>query len=130
MKTLLFSMFFLFPVIAAAQQMSQEDMQKMMAEMQEMAACMQTIDQNEIKALEKESNEFEAKLKGLCKSGKREEAQKKAIEFGKKTMNAPAIVTMRKCTEKMTASMKGMMPNMDPDKIAKDYSNRNVCDEL
>ena len=130
MKILLVSLIFFFPVIVNAQQPSQQDMQNMMAQMQEMAACMQTIDQNELKGLEKEANKFEEELKGLCKSGKRDEANEKAIAFGKKTMESQALVTMRKCTEKMSESMKGMMPNMDPETIAKDYSKGHVCDQL
>ena len=124
------TIFLLSPVAALAQGMNQQDMENMMAQMQEMAACMQTVDQNEVKALEKETNEFEAQMKGLCKDGKRDEAQEKAIEFSKKMLSSPAIKTMRKCTEKMTASMKGAMPNMDPEEMAKDYSNRHVCDEI
>jgi len=130
MKRLLMTILLLSPVAAIAQGMNQQDMQNMMAQMQEMAACMQTIDQNEIKALEKETNQFEAEMKGLCKDGKRDEAQEKAIEFSKKMLNSPALKTMRKCTEKMSASMKGMMPNMDPEEMAKDYSNHHVCDEI
>ncbi len=120
----------LSPVAALAQDMNQQDMQNMMAQMQEMAVCMQSIDKNELKGLEGETKKFEAEMKGLCKDGKRDEAQEKAIEFSKKMLNSPALITMRKCTEKMSASMKGMMPNMDPEEMAKDYSNHHVCDEI
>ena len=131
MKKLIITLFLIAPVTALAQQgMNQQDMQAMMAQMQEMAACMQTIDQKEIKALEADGNKFEAEVKALCKSGKRDEAQDKAIEFSKKMLSSPALKTMRGCTEKMSASMKGMMPNMDPEKMAKDYSNKHVCDEI
>ena len=119
----------LVPALAMAQQMNEQDMQKMMAQIQEMTACMQNIDQNEIKALEQDSKQFESEVKALCNQGKRDQAQQQAIEFSKKMMKAPALVTMQKCTEKMTASMKGMMPNMDPEEIAKDSSDRHVCDE-
>ena len=130
MKRLLITICLLSPVTALAQDMNQQDMQNMMAQMQEMAVCMQTVDQNEVKALEKDTKKFEAEMKGLCKDGKRDEAQEKAVEFSKKMLNSPALKTMRNCTEKMSASMKGMMPNMDPEEMAKDYSNRHVCDEI
>lgn len=120
----------LVPALAMAQQMNEQDMQKMMAQIQEMTACMQNIDQNEIKALEQDSKQFESEVKALCNEGKRDQAQQQAIEFSKKMMKAPALVTMQKCTEKMNASMKGMMPNMDPEEIAKDYSTGHVCDEI
>ena len=130
MKRLLITICLLSPVTALAQDMNQQDMQNMMAQMQEMAVCMQTVDQNEVKALEKDTKKFEAEMKGLCNDGKRDEAQERAIEFSKKVMNSPALTTMRKCTEKMSVAMKGMMPNMDPEEIAKDYSKRHVCDEV
>ncbi len=130
MKRLILTIFFLSPVVASAQGMNQQDMQNMMAQMQEMAVCMQAVDKNEMKGLEEDTKKFEAEMKGLCKDGKRDEAQKRAIEFSKKMMASPALTTMRKCTEKMSASMKGMMPNMDPEEMAKDYSNHHVCDEL
>jgi len=129
MKKLIVTML-LFPVVAVAQGMNQQDMQNMMAQMQEMAACMQTVDQNEVKALEKNSKKFETEVKGLCSDGKRDEAQQRAIEFSKEVMSSQALTTMRKCTENMSTAMKGMMPNMDPEEIAKDYSKRHVCDEV
>jgi hypothetical protein len=124
MKGIILTMFLLTSVAALAQG------DDTMAQLQEMAACMQTIDQNEIKGLEKKSKKFEKEVKGLCKKGKRDEAQETAIEFSKEMMNSPVLVTMRKCTEKMPASMKDMMPDTDPAKMAKDYSNKHVCDEI
>lgn len=112
----------LLPVSAVAQDM--------MAQMQEFSACMSSIDQNELKALEKDTTQFEVKMKGLCKDGKRDEAQERAIDFSKKMMNSSTLKTMQKCTKKMSASMKKMMPDMNPEEIAKDYSNRHVCDEI
>ena len=127
MKKMVIVIFLLSPVTVLAQQgMDPEVMQQL----QEMSACMATIDQNEIKGLEKESNKFEAEVEGLCKSGKRDEAQKKAIEFSQKVMKSPAMTTMRKCTEKMPAAMKGMVPDMSAEKIAKDFSDKHVCDEM
>ena len=69
-------------------------------------------------------------MKGLCHDGKRDEAQRKAIEFSKKMLNSSALKSMVKCTEKIPASMKQMMPDMDPEEIAKDFRNHHVCDEI
>ncbi len=68
--------------------------------------------------------------KGLCKDGKRDEAQGMAMAYSKEVINSPAMETMRKCTEKMSGAMKGMMPDLSPEKIAKDFSNKHVCDEI
>ena len=122
MKKLYLIIFMLLPASAVAQDM--------MTQMQEFSACMSSIDQNELKALEENTTQFEAKMNGLCKDGKRDEAQETAIDFSKKMMNSSTLKTMQKCTKKMSASMKMMMPDMNPEEIAKDYSNRHVCDEI
>jgi len=95
-----------------------------------MATCVAAIDQNEMKALEKESKKFEAEVKGLCKSGKRDKAQERALEFSRKVVNSPALITMRKCTENVSVALKGMVPDISAEKMAKDYSNKHVCDEI
>jgi len=115
----------LMPIVSIAQNfqgMSEADMQKMMQEMQ---SCMQNVDQNELNALEQRSNQFEAKMKSLCASGKRDEAQARAITFGTEIMNDPTITALRKCGE----IMQGMMPMMPFMKQDKDFSNHHVCDE-
>ena len=130
MKKLFVTILLLLPVAAVAQEMNQQNMQDMMAQMQEMSACMQSIDQSELKALETDTKKFEAEMKGLCKEGKRDEAQKSAIVFSKKVMKSSAVKDLRKCTEKASASIKEMMPTMDTEEMMKDYSNHHVCDEI
>ena len=130
MKKIGLMLFLLLPVTVFAQQMSQQDMQNMMAQLQEVQACMQTIDQNELKNLEAESKKFEAEVKGLCNNGKRDAAQDKAMAYSKEVINSPAMKTMRKCTENMSGAMKGMMPDLSPEKLAKDFSSKHVCDEI
>jgi len=114
----------LLPTVAMAQNyqgMSEADMQKMMQEMQ---ACMQNVDQNKLKALEQRSNQFEAEMKSMCASGKRDEAQAKAIAFSMEIRNDPTIQALRKCGE----IMKGMMPMMPFMKQDKDFSKHHICD--
>jgi len=127
MKILVMVIFLLSPGAVLAQQgMDQEIMQQL----QKMVTCMAAINEKEMKALEEETKNFEAEAKGLCKSGKRDKAQELAMEFSKKVVNSPALITMRKCTEKIYESMKEMTPNMEPGEIVKDYSKVHVCDQI
>lgn len=104
---------------------------EIMQQLQEMTACISTIDQDEMKALEKESKNIEAEVKGLCESGNRDKAQELVMEFRKNMVNLPALTTMRKCTEVMSGAMKGMLPEiMSAEKMLKDYSDKHVCDEI
>lgn len=123
-------LFLLSPATVFAQQMSQQDMQNMMVQVQEVQACMQTIDQNELNKLQEESKKIEAEVKSLCDNSKRDEAQDKAMAYSKEVINSAAMATMRKCTENLSGALKGMMPDLSPEKIAKDFSDKHVCDEI
>ena len=127
MKMLASILLLLMPMVTVAQNyqgMNEGDMQKMMEQMQEMQSCMQNVDQAKLKVLEQRSYEIEAEVKSLCTSGKRDEAQKKAISFGKEVAKDPTMQAMRKCGE----MMKGMTPNMPFMDQDKDYSSHHVCD--
>jgi len=127
MKIPVIILLLLMPIVALAQShqgMNEKDMQKMMQQMQKMESCMQDIDQTKLKALEQRSSRSEAEVKSLCASGKREEAQAKAISFGKKIASDPIMQTMKKCSE-MTKGMMSKAPIMDQHK---DRSDHHVCD--
>lgn len=139
MKTPVMIVLLLTPVIVFAQNyqgMNAGDMQKMMQQMQKMTSCIQNIDQQQIKTLEQSSRLLQAEVKTLCDSGNREEAQAKAISFGKKIVKHPTMLAMRKCGEMMKEVMKGkmkeMMKAMVPEsallKEQKDFSKFHVCD--
>ena len=58
-----FLLFLLSPAVVSAQSMNQQDMQNMLAQVQEVQACMQTIDQDEMNKLQQDSKVFEAEVK-------------------------------------------------------------------
>ncbi len=131
MKKLAITLLCLTPIISFAQNpmgMSEADMQKMMQQMQEAQACMEKIDQAELDVLEKKAEQFEAEMKSLCASGKRDAAQEKAMVYVKEIVNSSAVREAKKCGKKMKGMMQGMMhdaPFMNQDK---DYSSQHVCD--
>lgn len=127
MKILAITLLILMPVVIFAQNyqdMSEEEIQKMMQQMQDMGSCMQNVDQAKLKVIEQRSKQFEAEAKSLCANGKREEAQAKAISFGKEIAKDPTMQAMSKCSEMMEGNMPDM-PFMDQHK---DSSNHHVCD--
>ena len=129
MKQLTIFLFMFVPIVAFAQNypgMNEADMQKMMQQMDKMQSCMENIDQKKLKLIEQRSDQMEAEIKSLCASGKRNEAQKKAISFGKEMANDPTLKTMMKCGE----NMKGIMPEMSFDGLDKESSDVQVCDSL
>lgn len=113
----------LMPTIVVAQiypGMNEADMQKIL----EMQSCMEKVDQEKFKLLEQRQNRFDAEMKSLCGSGKRDEAQKKAILFEKEMMTNPTIQAIKKCGE----IAKGMMPEMSFMGQDEKSSNEHVCD--
>jgi predicted lipoprotein len=127
MKMPVIILLLLMPIISFAQNymgMNEQDMQKMMQQMQKMESCMQNVDQTKLKVLEQRSYQLEAELKSLCASGKREEAQAKAISFGKEIAQDPTMQAMRKCGE----IMEGMMPKIQFIDQHKDLTDHHVCD--
>lgn len=129
MKPSAIILFLLVPIVSFAQDyqgMSEEDTQKMMQQVQKMGSCMENIDQTKLQELEQRSENMEAEMKSLCASGKRDEAQAKAISFGKEFAKDPTIKAMQKCTEMMKGTMP-VMPFMEEED--EDSSDQHVCDQ-
>jgi hypothetical protein len=112
---------------AGAGGMSQTDMQNMMEKAQEMQLCMQGLDQSKLQQLEPQARQFEAEIKALCSSGKRDEAQDEAISFAREMRDDPDIQKIRECSEHMSG-MLPQMPFMDQADNT-DSSSSHVCDQ-
>ena len=129
MKKVLFCQFLLIPVVSLAQNyqgMNEADMQKMMQQMEKMQSCMEDVDTDRLKALEQKSRQMETEIKSLCADGKRDEAQKKALSFGKEISNDRTMKTIQKCGE----MMKDIMPEITFQGLDTDSKDRHVCDQL
>lgn len=107
--------------------MSDADMQNMMQGMQLMQECMAKVDMAELERLGEEGRKVEAEVNALCKAGKRDEAQDKAMAYGMKIAREPAMQTMAECGRKL----QGMMPQMASSPyadLAENGGDRHVCD--
>lgn len=115
----------LTPVVAHAEypDMSQEQMQKMMAQAQKMQACFSQADPAAMQRMAEQGKALQAEISAMCKSGDRDGAQKRAVAYAKEMMNDKAFQVMKKCGEEIAQTM----PQMD----LKDYSDEkqgHVCD--
>ena len=129
MKISIIFLILTFPLLSIAanyQGMNEADMQNMVQQMQKMQSCMENIDKSKLSALEKRSREVQASVESLCASGKRDEAQKQAISFGKEVVNDPTMKTMRKCGE----MMKDVMPKLSFTGLDEGVKDRHICDSL
>lgn len=129
MNKLVITLLCMTPIVSFAQNpmsLNQEDMEKMMQQMQKAQACMEKIDPNEVQQLEEKQNQFEEDMISLCASGERDAAQKKAMSFAKEVSNSSMIKTMKECSKMMQD-----MPHVDQDdgfSKYEDFSKYHVCD--
>ncbi|MEX2492605.1 MAG: hypothetical protein WD425_12670 [Nitrospirales bacterium] len=97
-----------------------------MGKMQEAMACMKDIDQSALKGLEEEGEKMNAEVEAMCRTGNRDAAQEKAMEYAKEMMNRPELKKMRECSKMMA----GMMPKMPFENLEEESNNRHICDEF
>jgi hypothetical protein len=129
MRIIITPLLLLFPALSCAmnyQNMSEADMQKMMAQMEKSQACMAEVDQSELKKFEARANQMEARVKELCASGKRDAAEQEAVVFGQEVSADPAMQKMQECARLMQGAMPGMPGTAA--QAAEDHKDRHICD--
>jgi hypothetical protein len=126
MKILIF-IILLIPAATLAQNfqgMTEADMEKMMMGLEQMANCMENIDQTEIEALEKRSRQLDEEIQALCAQGKKDAAQQKAVSFGREMAANPTVRQLQECGTQMqgTFPIPGLLHEYNG-------SGTHVCDQ-
>jgi hypothetical protein len=127
MKKVCIPLFLLLPIASQAvdyQGMNEADMQKMMQQMEQVQNCMEKVDREQLMALERRSRQIKAEIDSLCASGKRDQAQNKAIAFGKEVAQDDTMKTLRECGE----IMQDKSPKLTFTGLDKDSSTQHICD--
>ncbi len=109
---------------AGAQAPSEAQMQQMMQQAQAMQDCMANVDPRAMEALQADGEKMETELRALCAAGKRDEAQRRAVELGRKMAGSPALKEMAKCGD----LAKGMLPPMAARAAGEGAGAGHVCD--
>ena len=109
----------------AAPQMSDEQMQQMMQNAQQMQDCMGQIDDADMQAFEDKSEAMDKEIKALCAAGKRDEARAKAMAYGKEKTASPVMKAMKQCGD---MAMKMMPPAATA--MTGASASHHVCDDL
>lgn len=124
MKKILQLFLIMVPMGVYAQQgMNQADMQQMMQQAKKMEACMASVDQDALMALSEKSRAMEQEVKSLCQANKRDQAQSRAMEFGREMSANDEVNKMRQCGE----MMKGMMPKIGMPTV-EEMKKSHICD--
>jgi hypothetical protein len=99
-------------------------MKNMMEQMQKFRACMSKIDSSKIEQFEKRSDQVTAEIGAMCASGERDEAQKKAISFGREMSNNTEIKKMEECLK----LMKDVTEPKTFGNFLEDLEDEHICD--
>jgi hypothetical protein len=128
MRRLTTALLLILPATGMAQNypgMGETDTQQMMQQMQRAQACMAGIDQAQLQTFGERAERVDARVKSLCASGKRDEAQQEAVTFAREVNSNPSMLKMRECSRMMSG-----MPGMPaiPQGPSED-DNRHICDQ-
>jgi len=83
------------------QNMSDEEIQKMMKAAQKMKVCMKDIPAREMAALKAKVYRFEKEINALCTQKRVKAAQSRAVQFGKDMKKDATIQKIMQCSEVM-----------------------------
>lgn len=116
---------------AAAQSpmsMSEQDMQRMMAAMQEVQTCFQKIDQAEINALQQRAVKIHDEVQAMCTKGDRAGAEKRAMSYYREMMKNDTVKKVQACSEKLPEAVKSMAQGPTDYEQYAEQLNDHLCD--
>lgn len=124
--TMLLLSMWCMPSVLYAQndQMSDEQMQQMMENAGKMQDCMANMDQKAMDDFAARGEKVHAEIKKLCAAGKRDEAQKMAIDYGKEMATSKEMKAMQQCGQMAQGMVRPMPGQGDADNPG------HVCDEM
>lgn len=101
-------------------------MQKLMEQAAVMQQCMEDIDQASLDAMRVKGESLSREVKALCDAGKRDDAQERAIKYGREMSASPELKKMKECS----AGMQDMLPQLAAmiPQTAEDGEANHVCD--
>lgn len=109
---------------AAAQVLDSRQIQMLLEQAQGIEACMNRLDAEATRALRARSEGVTADIERLCKAGKRDEAQAKALAFGREMADSPAMGNLQDCVGPLGALLPAALASLNGDAT----DGLQVCD--
>lgn len=128
LKTLVLAIL-LMPVTTFAQDgggLGQDKQRSLIQAAEQMRACFNNVDQQELRDLQQKAEAIESKLRGLCESGQRVQAQNEALLFSQEFARSPSVEQLRRCGD----IGKAMIPDIPEFDDPETYKDRHICDTL
>ena len=123
MRLLLILVLLYIPLSFANEAMNQEQMMAVQE-------CFENIDQSSFTALESRGREMEQEISELCAAGKRDEAMKTGMKYGKEFNASPEYQEIRKCSELMQGMMANMPMPFVPPEVDEENDGGHICDDM
>ena len=84
--------------VAQAQGLDSDQIQMLLDQAQGIESCMAELDASATQALRARSEQMTVEIESLCKAGRRDEAQAKALAFGREMAESPAMANLQECS--------------------------------
>jgi hypothetical protein len=92
---------------AQAQALDSAQIQMLLNQAQDIEGCMSQLDAAATRDLRARSEQVTADIERLCQDGKRDEAQAKALAFGREMADSPAMENLQQCVGPLGALLPG-----------------------
>ena len=101
--------------LVEAQVLDSGQIQMLLDQAQEIESCMSSRDAAATEALRARSEQVTAQVQALCKTGKREEAQARALAFGREMADSPAMENLQNCSGPLGALLPAALASLNGD---------------
>lgn len=100
---------------AQAQVLDSGQIQMLLNQAQEIESCMSQLDEPATQALRARSERITAEIETLCNAGQREQAQAKALAFGREMADSPAMQNLQECSGPLGALLPAALASLNGD---------------
>lgn len=122
----------LLPALALSQPaggMSQEQMRMLMQGAAQIQACLANVDQSKLEEMGKKAEAVQAEVKQMCVNGERDQAQARAIAFGREFAESDDLKQLSMCGEIAKAMIPQIIAYAEANESNPEGST-HVCDNL
>ncbi|MEX2517325.1 MAG: hypothetical protein WD572_10545 [Gammaproteobacteria bacterium] len=111
--------------VHAGADMTEEQMQQMMQQAEQMQKCMTRVDESELEIFGARAEVMEQEINALCDAGQRDQAQQLALEYGKQISNSNVMQELKQCGD-MAQVLLEQLPGLSAQTAEAD--DLHVCD--
>lgn len=98
-----------------AQVLDGEQIQMLLNQAQDIEGCMSELDAAATNTLRARSEQVTGEIERLCKAGKRDEAQARALAFGREMADSPAMQNLKDCAGPLGALLPAALASLNGD---------------